>query len=174
MNEPNSSNSFYIPKLKHRRYGLSLYKEATAINPTMVYQRFNEQRRYPRFKPDTKIFILHSTQGTVDDISIGGLSYTYHQLPKETTKPLPDVSTLFSAGKDYLFDIPCTVVADTVIRKSYSFFPELKQRRIRFNELTEKQLQGLELFILSHAIVPISDSEEESPSAARGQFDHTW
>jgi len=173
MDELDSATSVYIPKLKHRTYGLSLYKAATTINPTLAYQRFHEQRRYPRFKPDTQIFILHSTQGTVVDIGIGGLSYTYHQLPKETTKPLPEVGTLFSAGKDYLFDIPCTVVTDTVIRKAYSFFPELKQRRICFNELTEKQVQKLELFILTHAIIPTPESKEQRHPAARDRFDHT-
>jgi hypothetical protein len=172
MDELDSATSVYIPKLKHRTYGLSLYKTATTINPTLVYQRFNEQRRYPRFKPDTQIFVLHSTQGTVDDISMGGLSYTYHQLPKKAAKPLPEVSTLFSAGKDYLFDIPSTVVTDTIIRKAYSYFPELKQRRICFNGLTEKQFQELELFILTHAIIPTPDSKKQRHPAARDRFDH--
>jgi len=173
MNEPHSSHSFYIRKLNHHARDLSLFKEALEMNPTMVYQCFNEQRGYPRFKPDSKIFILHSTQGTVNDISIGGLSYTYYQLPKETSKPLPEMSTIFSAEKNSLFDIPCTVVTDTVVRKAYSFFPELKQRRIRFNELTEKQLQRLELFILTHAVVPTYDVEEKRRPAAQAQFDHT-
>ena len=92
MNEQYSSKSFNIPKINSRKYGVSLSKEVTTLKAPMVYQSFNEQRKYPRFKPHTKIFILHSTQGTVENIGIGGLSYTYYNLPKESFKPLPKAS----------------------------------------------------------------------------------
>lgn len=143
-----------MPKIKSLTYGASLYNEVTAMDTMMVYRSFKEQRKYPRFTPDTKIFILHSSLGTVKNIGIGGLTYTYYSLPREASAPLPKNGTIFSAGSDYLVDIPFTVVSDTVVRKSYSCFPELKQRRIRFSELTGNQLQSLEHFILTHAAVP--------------------
>ena len=77
MAEQLSAKTFHHPKVNSYAYGASLYRETTTLNVTMVYQGFNEQRKYPRFKPDTQMFILHSTLGTVKDISIGGLSYTY-------------------------------------------------------------------------------------------------
>lgn len=161
MNEQRFLNSFHIPKVNSYAYGVSLYKEVTTIDDTMVYQSFNEQRKCPRFKPDTKMFILHSSLGTVKDIGIDGLTYTYYHLPKETSTALPDVGIIFSAGQDYLLDIPFTVVSDTVVRESYSSFPELKQRRIHFDGLTKEHLLRLEQFILTHAIVPQFDTEEE-------------
>lgn len=165
MNEY-SSDSFCIPKINSYAYGASLYREVTAMNDTMVYQRFNEQRRCPRFKPDTKMFILHPSLGTIKDISIGGLSYTYYHVPKKSSTALPEVGTIFSAKQHYLIDIPLTVVTDTVVRESYSCFPELKQRRIKFSKLTQQQLYRLEQFILTHATVPQFDIEEEAHSAA--------
>ncbi|NOQ47173.1 MAG: hypothetical protein GQ559_10975 [Desulfobulbaceae bacterium] len=140
------------------------------MNAMVVHQGFNEQRKYPRFKPDTKIFILHSYLGTVRDIGIGGLSYTYYHWPEESSNPLPKVGTIFSVGKHHLNDIPFTVVADTVVRESYSFFPELKQRRICFSGLTEKQLQRLEQFVLAHAVVPKSSVEYKIPPTVMGKF----
>ena len=172
MNERYSSNPFYIPKINSRAYGVSLYRNVTAIKAKMVVQSFNEQRKYPRFRPDTKIFIHQSTQGTVENIGIGGLSYTYYHLPKASSEPLPKVSTIFSAEKHKLMDIPCTVVSDRVIMQAYSFFPEIKHRRVRFCELSEEQLQWLEQFILTHATVPELDIEEKTQSAALEQFDH--
>jgi len=172
MNEQHSADSFYTPKIKSLSYGASLYKEVTAMNTMMVYQSFKEQRKYPRFTPGTKIFILHSSLGTVRNIGIGGLSYTYYHLPRESSKPLPKNGTIFSAGNDYLADIPFTVVADAVVRKSYSCFPELKQRRIRFSALTGKQLQGLEQFILTHAVVPEVEADSKKTAQAGGAFNH--
>ncbi|HEB68726.1 MAG TPA: hypothetical protein ENI88_03785 [Desulfobulbus sp.] len=142
------------------------------MDTMMVYQSFKEQRKYPRFKPDTKIFILHSALGTVKNIGIGGLSYTYYQLAGEAAGALPPKGTIFSAENDYLVDIPFTVVADTVVRKSYSCFPELKQRRIRFSALTGKQLQGLEHFILTHAVVPEVDVDSSLSIRSGGTFNH--
>lgn len=172
MNEQYASRPFNIPKINDRAYGASLSKEVNTLQAEVVYQSFNEQRNYPRFKPDTKIFVLHSTQGTVEKISMGGLSYTYYQLPKESSKPLPKAITIFSAEKRHLIDIPCTVIADTVIRKAYSFFPELKQRCIQFTGLNEKQLQCLEQFILTHANVGAFDLEENTHTPALAKFDY--
>ena len=165
-NKSTYSESFYFPNVNNRTYGISLYKKATRLNPELVYQYFNEQRRYPRFKPDTQIFIHHAAHGTVDDISIGGLSYTYLHFPKETAGFLPGVSTLISADKNHLCELPCTVVTDTVIRKAYSSFPELKQRRLAFNQLTGQQIQKLEQFILTHTVVPMLEAEEEHPPSS--------
>ncbi len=164
MNEQHSTDSFYTPKIKSLSYGASLYKEVTAMNTMMVYQSFKEQRKYPRFTPGTKIFILHSSLGTVRNIGIGGLSYTYYHLPRESSRPLPQNGTIFSPGNDCFIDIPFTVVADTVVRKSYSCFPEMKQRRIRFSALTGTQLQELEQFILTHAVVPEVEVENKTVS----------
>ena len=173
MTEQRSSSSFYHPKVNSYAYGASLYREITTLNVNMVYQCFNEQRKYPRFKPDTKIFILHSTLGTVQDIGIGGLSYTYYHLPKESSKILPKVGAIFCAANHYLLEVPCAVVSDTVVRNSYSCLPELKQRRISFSGLTQKQLKMLEPFILTHAVVPQLNSEEAIHPADTGRCDHT-
>ncbi len=164
MNKQHSAESFYSPKIKSLAYGASLYKEVTTMNTMMVYQSLKEQRKYPRFTPDTKIFILHASLGTVRNIGIGGLSYTYYHLPTEPFSPLPKNGTIFSAENDYLVDIPFTVVTDRVVRKSYSCFPELKQRRIRFSALTGTQLQGLEQFILTHAVVPEVEVDNKTVS----------
>jgi len=154
MAEQCSSKSFYHPKVNSYVYGLSLYKKDTALHVARAYQGFNEQRKYPRFKPDTPIFIFHSTLGTVKDIGMGGLSYTYYHLPKESSKKPAGDGALFCAANHSLLEIPCLIVHDTVVRNSYSSFPELKQRRISFSGLTRQQREKLERFILNHAIVP--------------------
>jgi len=153
MDQTDNGENFSAPKIKSHSFGASLYREVTAMDTMMVYQSFKEQRKYPRFTPEHKLFILHSTLGTVKNISIGGLAYTYYQFPKQALPPAPKNGTIFSAGNDHLLDIPFTVVSEKVIRKSYSHFPEMKQRRIRFTSLSGKQLQGLEHFILKHAVI---------------------
>ena len=172
MKKHDFSTPYALPKVNSRAYGISLFSEANTVNATLVAQRFNERRKLPRFQPDTKLFILHSTLGTITDIGIGGLSYTYYLLPNESSKRLPKTATIFSADKNTLVDIPCVVVEDTVIRESYSFFPELKQRQVHFVGLTEKQLLGLEQFILQHAKVFTINFEEKIHTATTEKFDH--
>ncbi len=172
MKKQDVASSYSFPKVNSRAFGISLYKEANTVSASMVTQRFNERRKLPRFQPDTKLFILHSTLGTITDIGIGGLSYTYYLLPNESSKRLPKTATIFSADKDTLVDLPCIVVDDVVLRESYSFFPELKQRQVNFTDLTEKQLLGLEQFILQHAMVFTFDFEEKIHSTTTAKFDH--
>jgi hypothetical protein len=160
MNEQYLSGSLDIAKVEKSYIYDEVSQRRIPLSAIMVDQNFNEQRKYPRFKPDSKIFILHSSLGEVSDISVNGLSYTYYHLPTPPSKPLPKVGTIFGARMHFLRGVPFTVVGDTVIQESYSCFPALKQCRIHFSRLTGKQLQDLEQFILIHAIVPKPDIVE--------------
>lgn len=120
-----------------------------------------ERRKYPRFKPESKIYILHSIFGSVTDISIAGLSYTYYSWKGDSAEAVPKSATIFSIEEHYLDDIPLEVVNDEVIRSSSSILPQIKKRRIRFSGLTEKQLKKLELFLLANVDVPEVGGEEQ-------------
>jgi hypothetical protein len=51
-------------------------------------------------------------------------------------------------------EIPFETVSDTVISKSPTSKPVIKQRRVIFGDLTEGQIQQLERFILNNASIP--------------------
>ena len=115
---------------------------------------FIERRKYPRFKPEGKMYIMHANFGTVSDISMGGLSYIYCSWQDEVPQATPGKGIIFSEGESSLDDIPFVVVSDEVIIKSGLASPEIKKRRIHFNGLTQEQLHKLELFLLANVNVP--------------------
>ncbi len=131
------------------------------MKPDVAHEYFGERRKYPRFKPDSKIYILHSIFGSVTDISIAGLSYTYYSWKGDSAEPIPDNGTIFSVDEHYLDDIPLDVVSDEVVRCSSPILPQIKKRRVRFSGLTEKQLLKLELFLLAYVDVPEVGGEEQ-------------
>jgi hypothetical protein len=124
------------------------------INPEQERGYFIERRKYPRFTPGKKIYILHANFGSVTDISIGGLSYIYCSWKEDSTETVPDKGTIFNAEEYYLDDIPLVKTGDDIIMNSSSISPQIKKRRIRFSELTEKQVIMLELFLLANVDIP--------------------
>jgi hypothetical protein len=154
--------------------GGSLYSlsRSIALHAVLSNHKQSEQRKYPRFQPDIKMYVLHSTLGMVNNISINGMSYTYYQLPDALAKPLPTTGTIFSAEGGIIKDIPFTVLADTVKMESPPCFPELKQRRITFDGLTESQCDMLEEFILNHVMVPKSEFNDQHDWSIRPKLAH--
>ncbi len=166
MTDCHSSDLLNLPRIERSlSYGGSLYglSQSIALQAVVSSQEPAEPRKYPRFQPDIKMYILHSTLGTVKDISMDGLSYTYYQVPGTPARSLPKTGTIFSAERGILKDIPFNVVEDTVSLKSAPCLPELKQRQITFNGLSGAQCELLEEFILNHISIP-------SPECSNGWF----
>lgn len=122
---------------------------------------FIERRKYPRFKPDSKMYIMHGNFGSVTDISITGLAYIYCSWEGDFMKTLPEKATICGAEEHYLDDIPLVVVGDDAMLSSNQISPKIKKRRICFSDLTENQLTELEFFLLAHADVPEVRGEEK-------------
>jgi len=175
MNGRHSSDLLNLPKVETiLTRGGSLYSlsRSIALHAVLSNHELSEQRKYPRYQPDIKMYVLHSTLGTVSNISMNGMSYTYYQLPDDLAKPLPATGTIFSAEGGIIKDIPFTVLADTVKMEPPPCFPELKQRRITFDGLTESQCDKLEKFILNHVIVPKSEINDQHGWFRRPKLAH--
>lgn len=91
--------------------------------------------------------------GRINDISKGGLSFE-HISNLDLQEPNPEIVDIFLPGNEfYLADIPCTKVYDIPIQSGSVFAPSLITKRcgIKFNFLTDSQLDQLEHFIRVHA-----------------------
>ena len=111
-----------------------------------------EQRRHERASMQTIVIAMLSsgeslTIGSIADISLGGVKFTYHEL-----KVAPDDSPIQSidliADSHNLVDIPCEYVWDeTVDTGSDSKLTHLRQCGIQFGKLTPNQIFLLRGFI---------------------------
>jgi c-di-GMP-binding flagellar brake protein YcgR len=111
-----------------------------------------ERRQHERVHVQTIVVgMLNSgesvTIGSITDISLGGVKFTYHEL-----KMAPDDSPTHSidiiADNHNLVDIPCKYVwDDTVETESDSKLTDLRQCGIQFSKLTPNQTFLLKSFI---------------------------
>jgi hypothetical protein len=111
-----------------------------------------EQRRHERASMQTIVIAMLSsgeslTIGSITDISLGGVKFTYHEL-----EMAPDDSPIQSmdliADSHNLADIPCEYVWDeTVDTVSDSQLTYLRQCGIQFGKLTPNQIFLLRGFI---------------------------
>jgi len=129
-------------------------QKVNEINLEKSHGYFIERRKYPRFTPQKKIYILHANFGSVTDIGIGGLSYVYCSWKNKPMETIPDKGTIFNSEEHYLDDIPLIMAGDDIVLSSSSISPQIKKRRLRFSKLTEKQLIMLELFLLANVNIP--------------------
>ena len=109
--------------------------------------------KFPRFTPRQEMYVFHQGVGRVLDISMGGVSFSYiadTQSPGE----LPAEGILFTHSGQHIQGIPFEIVADAVCARFFASDYFVRERRVRFGELSEEQIRQLESFILTNAHIP--------------------
>jgi hypothetical protein len=112
-----------------------------------------DSTKYPCFAPRREMYVLHREFGRVTEISMGGICFTYFDRDFFSAE-LPVEGTLFTNTDDYLDEIPFEVISDKTVSLLFASKYFLKERRIRFGELTANQIRQLERFILKNAHIP--------------------
>ena len=111
------------------------------------------QRKFPRFSPRHKLYVLHRELGRVVNLGMGGLCFTYFDDPNRQS-PLPQEGLLVTADNHYLEGLPFEVIADLVVIPHYHGKYRVRKRCVRFGELEDEQVEKLENFILENAHIP--------------------
>ncbi|MBU2538714.1 MAG: hypothetical protein KKH22_09745 [Proteobacteria bacterium] len=109
--------------------------------------------RFPRFTPRLEMYVFHQGVGRVLDISMGGVSFSYiadNHSPEE----LPKEGILFTHNGQHIQGIPFEIMTDDVHSRFFSSEYFVKERRVRFGELSVAQVRQLESFILNNARIP--------------------
>jgi len=109
--------------------------------------------KFPRFTPRQEMYVFHQGVGRVLDISMGGVSFSYiadNHPPEE----LPTEGILFTHSGQHIQGIPFEIVADEVCSRFFLSDYFVRERRVRFGELSEQQVRQLESFILNNAHIP--------------------
>ncbi len=135
--------------------------------------------KFPRFTPRREMYVFHQGVGRVLDISMGGVSFSYiagNPPPAE----LPEEGILFTHNGEHVQGVPFEIMADDVCSRFLSSGYFVRERRIRFGELSGEQIRQLESFILNNAHIPQFSydtryTEYKSVYAAGGRpsFDRT-
>jgi hypothetical protein len=121
----------------------------------MKADSIKNRRKFPRFKVQNDIFVLHSDFGKVMEIGMGGIAFTY--IEKDSPKNgAQNTGALFNQSDDYIIELPLKTVSDTIVRKSASDRLNIRKRVVVFENLESEQVDRLEKFILDN--VPISTS----------------
>jgi len=87
------------------------------------------------------------TIGSITDISLGGVKYTYNELRTAPLKrPIHSIDLI--ADSNFLFDIPCEYAWENAVEtKPQSKLTNLRQCGIQFGKLTLNQIFLLRSFI---------------------------
>jgi len=87
------------------------------------------------------------TMGSITDISLGGVKYTYNEIRTAPLKrPIHSIDLI--ADSYYLFDIPCEYAWESAVEtKPQSKLTNLRQCGIQFGKLTPNQIFLLRSFI---------------------------
>ncbi len=108
--------------------------------------------KFPKFTPCQEMYVFHNEVGRVLEISMDGVSFTYIADDRPLKEFLPE-GMLFTHGGKYIHDIPFERISDHVHGR---FFPSdyIRERRVRFGELSAGLVKQLECFILENAHIP--------------------
>ena len=116
---------------------------------------FNNRRRFPRFKVDGELFVLHRDMGKVQEIGIGGVLFTYvEQLCLQGH--FPQKGILFTED-DFVLELPFKMVSDVYLNHFPSDQIKTRQRIIIFEDLAADQLDQLEELILGNVDIPVME-----------------
>lgn len=109
--------------------------------------------KFPRFTPCQEMYVFHNEVGRVLDISMGGVSFTYiaDNLPP---KEFPAEGMLFTHSGRHIQEIPFEFIRDHVHGRFFSSGYFIRERRVRFGELSAELVKQLEYFILENARIP--------------------
>lgn len=109
--------------------------------------------KFPRFTPRQEMYVFHQGVGRVLDISMGGVSFSYIA-DNHPVEELPGEGILFTHAGQHVQGIPFEIVADEACSRFFSSDYFVRERRVRFGELSEVQVRQLESFILTNAHIP--------------------
>jgi hypothetical protein len=99
------------------------------------------------------MYVFHQGIGRVLDISMGGVSFSYIADNHPQEEP-PAEGILFTHAGQHIQKIPFEIMADAVCFRFFSSDYFVRERRIRFGELSEVQIRQMESFILTNAHIP--------------------
>lgn len=105
-----------------------------------------ERRKYPRYKVQTDLFVLHADFGQVVDIGMGGMVFTYIEC-RNPNRYRPKIGVLFSRDDDYLVELPLRTLSDRMHQKASCGKPPIRRRTVVFGGLSALQRKRLENFI---------------------------
>lgn len=109
--------------------------------------------KFPRFTPHQEMYVFHNEVGRVLEISMDGVTFTYiadNRPPKE----FPPEGLLFTIGGMYIQEIPFARISDHVHGNFFSSDYFIRERQVRFGELSADLVKQLECFILENAHIP--------------------
>ncbi len=111
----------------------------------------SERREHTRFNAKAGAYTVFSRKsiipGRINDISMGGLSFSYVE-GEEWYQESSQLDILFGDADFFLDSIPFETVSDTIIENE-SPYSQIIMRRcgVRFGDLTTEQQTQLKLFI---------------------------
>ncbi len=109
--------------------------------------------KFPRFTPRQEMYVFHQGVGRVLDISMGGVSFSYIA-DNNSPEDLPKEGILFTHTGQHIQGISFEIVGDDVHSRFFLSDYFVRERRVRFGELSEQQVRQLESFILNNAHIP--------------------
>jgi len=116
-----------------------------------------ERRQYKRFKAKTGTFKSDSKSGDIVDISMGGLSFSYHDDGDWSNESF-DCGMLMGEKDLCLDEVPLKIISDCAINSGLSI---TRRCGVKFEKLTDKQLAQLEYYIWTN-----TDATEEDMQPA--------
>lgn len=102
-----------------------------------------ERRGHKRFKAKNCTIAVRSKLGSIIDISMGGLSFSYIDTG-EWPKDIPSLAIIFGSDDLCLDEFPLRIISDCSLSKGMSM---MRRCGVQFGELSRKQLSQLEHFI---------------------------
>ncbi len=130
------------------------------IRPMGCFNR----RRYPRFKVDGGLFVIHSDFGQVHEIGIGGAVFTYIEKNRHPDG-FPARGLVFSRHDREVVELPFRTVSDISIRQSTFSIFNVRQRIVIFDGTNDEEMEQLERLILNNVSILPPEEEFRRPAA---------
>ncbi len=135
------------------------------IRPMGCFNR----RRYPRFKVEGGLFVIHSDFGQVHEIGIGGAVFTYIEKNRHPDG-FPARGLVFSRRDRDVVELPFRTVSDISIRQSTFSIFNVRQRIVIFDGMNDNEMEQLERLILNNvSILPPGDERDQPAAPVSGE-----
>ena len=110
-----------------------------------------ERREYKRFKLKENVFAADADRmGQIVDLSMGGLSFRYPELQKQSVES-QELDIFVKDNSFFLQNLSITTVSDRKVVDDINYpMPLLRQRGVKFQELTSEQKFQLEYLLWTH------------------------
>ncbi|MDY0221222.1 MAG: PilZ domain-containing protein [Desulfobacterium sp.] len=123
-----------------------------------------ERRKHKRYKAKEGAYAAispHSRRlGQIIDISMGGLSFKYIDNSDEQEEK-PERSIFLSSLGYYVGELPFKTIEDCEITNYPSFSSmRLRKRRVKFTELSFKQLFDLDFYLRNNVTEPLDQNQQ--------------